>query len=188
MKLIVGLGNPGKQYEKTWHNLGFLTVEKFRQERDLSPWKKNSKFKAELTAGQVNKEKIILARPLTFMNNSGWAVKALMKYYKIKPEDLVIIHDDIDLPLGKLRLAKNSSSGGHNGIKSIIDELSTKDFIRIKIGIQTDKTKLVGAPDYVLEKFSRAQEKEINLLIKKAASAIETVVVQGLEKAMSEYN
>jgi len=188
MKLIIGLGNPGLKYQNTWHNLGFLAIDNFRQEQKFGAWKKNNKFPAEISTGKINGEKIILAKPLTFMNNSGWAVKATANYYKIKAADLIVVHDDIDLPLGKIRLAKNSSAGGHNGVKSIIDNLKTPDFVRVKIGILTDKTKLIDAADYVLKKFSRAQNTVVKASIKKTASALEAVITENLERAMNEYN
>ena len=107
MKLIIGLGNPGKQYKNTWHNLGFLTLDNFCQEQNFPVFKKNTKLLAEKSEGKIGKEKLILARPLTFMNNSGRALLALKKYYKIDPADIIVVHDDLDLPLGKIRLIKN---------------------------------------------------------------------------------
>lgn len=188
MKLIIGLGNPGKKYAGTWHNLGFSAVEELREVLDLPAFKKSAKFQADVSDGAYGQEKIILAEPLTYMNNSGNSVKAMANFYKIKPTDIVVIHDDIDLPLGKIRLATNSSAGGHNGVKSIIERLGTKNFNRVKIGIKTERLNKVDAADYVLEKIPSANRKTANEAIKKAVSALETAIVMGYERAMNEYN
>jgi len=173
MKLIVGLGNPGKKYDSTWHNAGFMALSELQQMLNFPTFKKSIKFKGELTKGEVNSETIILLRPLTYMNLSGSSVRILAKYYKVKNQDLIVIHDDLDLPLGKLRLAKDSSAGGHNGIKSIIEELSGKNFDRIKIGIKTSGLEKIAAADYVLMKADKAQ---LPLLLDQTKTAAEAAV------------
>lgn len=186
MKLIVGLGNPGKQYQNTWHNIGFATLEKLSEQFGFSDFKKSVKFKAEITKGEVAGETIILVKPQTFMNNSGLSVAAIANFYKIKPIDIIVIQDDLDLAAGKLRLAKDSSAGGHNGIKSIIEQLGTKDFMRVKVGIKTELLTKVDPADYVLMAYKKIPE--ISKLIKTAAEATATIIETGLAKAMNKYN
>jgi len=135
MKLIIGLGNPGKEYEKTRHNAGFLAVDKIIENFQFSIFNFQLKFNAEISQGIINNEKVISVKPQTFMNGSGQAVKAIADYYKIKPEDIIVIHDDLDIPLGKYKISKGKSSAGHKGVQSIIDLLGTKNFTRIRIGI-----------------------------------------------------
>jgi PTH1 family peptidyl-tRNA hydrolase len=177
MTLLVGLGNPGKQYEKTRHNAGFMVLDKMSAD-----FKFNKKFNAEVAAlppqpplsgGQ---QKIILAKPQTFMNLSGQAVQAIMSYYKISPEDLTVIHDDLDIPLGEYKIQKNRSSAGHNGVQSIIDSLGTQDFTRVRIGIQQSKVEgrrlKVDAEKYVLEKFNKNEFKIVEEVIEKIIAEI----------------
>ncbi len=188
MKLIIGLGNPGAQYANTWHNLGFLALDLIRREFDFEKFKPQAKLRAEISTGKIGREKIILVKPQTFMNDSGAAVGAALKYFKAKLTEIIVIHDDLDLPLGKLRLAQNSSAGGHNGIKSIIQALDAQNFIRIKIGIKTAKAEKIVAEKYVLEKIGRAQTETVFLTVKKAALATETIIASGLAAGMNEFN
>lgn len=188
MKLIIGLGNPGLQYKKTWHNLGFLALDELANDFDFEKFKLNKKFNSETAMGKIGKTKIILAKPQTYMNNSGLAVAAILKYYKIDTADLIVIHDDIDLPLSKLRIAIDSSAGGHNGVKSIIDILKTKNFARIKIGVKTDKINKLGATAYVLEKIDSKNLKQVKIETKKAAMAAKDIIENSLTLAMNLYN
>ncbi|MFA5020788.1 MAG: aminoacyl-tRNA hydrolase [Patescibacteria group bacterium] len=188
MKLIVGLGNPGKKYDRSWHNLGFSAAEELRRILDLPAFKKSIKFKAEVSAGSDGQEKLILAKPLTFMNNSGDSVSALASFYKIKPADIIIIHDDLDLPLGKIRLAADSSAGGHNGLKSIIEKLGTKNFNRVKIGIKTPGLEKIEAADYVLTTPIKSDRIQVKEQIKKAAEAARDLLAIGLAKSMNKWN
>ena len=159
MKLIIGLGNPGKKYEKTRHNLGFLAIDKLAEEIKIDDWKIKMQFSANIAQGNFNNEKIILAKPQTFMNNSGITVKSIGDYYKISAEKSLIIHDDIDLKLGEIKIQKNRGSAGHNGVRSIIDFLKTKDFIRIRIGIKPiDQELIIEAEKFVLQKFSKKED------------------------------
>ena len=163
MKLIIGLGNPGEEYKKTRHNVGFLTVDKIANSIQYSVFSIQQKFNAEISNGIIDNEKIILAKPQTFMNNSGQAVKAIVDYYKIDPENIIVIHDDLDIPLGKYKFSKNKNSGGHKGVQSIIDHLGTKDFSRIRIGIGTGvqvSTCKIPTEKFVLERFN---EKEMEI-------------------------
>ncbi|MBI2098890.1 aminoacyl-tRNA hydrolase [Candidatus Uhrbacteria bacterium] len=135
MKLIIGLGNPGREYETTRHNLGFMALDALRQELELPEFKENKKFQSLVSKGKRQNEEIILAKPLTFMNSSGEAVSRLFSYYKISLSDLLVIHDDIDLPWGAARLVRNRGSAGHKGVESVISSLGAKNFSRIKVGI-----------------------------------------------------
>jgi len=188
MKLIVGLGNPGKKYGGTWHNLGFAAIDEIRADFNLPILRKSARFQAFVSEGSFEKEKVILAQPLTYMNNSGESAKALASFYKIKPADIIVIHDDIDLPLGKIRLAKDSSAGGHNGIKSIIEQLGTKNFSRIKIGIKTAELEKMEAADYVLTAWDKGEKKTVLGQLKNAAEAAKDILESGLEKAMNKWN
>ena len=167
--LIAGLGNPGKKYAHTRHNVGFVFAdyffEKFHEEFGFSDWKLDKKLKSEISIGKIGKEKIILLKPQTFMNLSGEAVAAAKKYYKVKIDNIIIAHDDIDLLLGKYKISVASSSAGHNGAQNIIDILGTKNFGRLRIGTEnrTDKTK-IPTEEYVLGKFTAAEMKIISKL------------------------
>jgi PTH1 family peptidyl-tRNA hydrolase len=174
--LIVGLGNPGKEYEKTRHNAGFLFVdyfrEKYREKFSFDDWRSCKRLKSETSYGKFKKQRIVLLKPQTFMNLSGEAVAAAVKYYKLSPEDIIIVHDDIDLALGKYKISKNSSSAGHNGAQNIIDLLGTKDFTRIRIGVENrgDKKPASSADKiptekYVLGKFASAEMKVISKIL-----------------------
>lgn len=168
MFLIIGLGNPGKKYEKTRHNIGSRIINELKV---------------------LNLKNVILAQPSTFMNLSGKAVKDLYKKNKIKKEKFVlIIHDDIDLPLGKIKIVKNRGAGGHKGVESIIRELGTKDFIRFRIGICPKNGKPKNPEKFVLQKFDKEEEKIIKEVIKRTAEAIEFFLSEGLEKTMSKFN
>lgn len=187
MRLIVGLGNPGPEYKKTRHNVGFQTIEVLGKRLKAKGYR--SKFDAELAKGKIDGEKVILAKPQTFMNRSGQAVKTIADYHKIKPGNIWVIHDDIDLPLGTIRISKDGSSGGHKGVQSIINHLKTKNFPRFRIGIRpcmldTEcshvKHSVSNIEKFVLEKFSKAEEKIIKEVIKKTVQAIETALKEGL--------
>ncbi|MFN3301934.1 MAG: aminoacyl-tRNA hydrolase [Patescibacteria group bacterium] len=170
MKVIVGLGNPIPKYQGTRHNVGQAIVSYFQKINNFPKFQLNKKIESLISQGKINQEKIILVLPQTFMNESGRAVKKIIGNYKLKIENLIIIHDDIDLPLGKIRIRKNGSSGGHKGVQSIIDYLKTENFIRIKIGIRPNpefktqntkpQLKIQNLKRFVLQRFSK-EEKEI---------------------------
>lgn len=169
MKLIIGLGNPGKEYEKTRHNVGFATLQKLREkllEFGINNWEISKKFNAEICGCSVNNEKIILAKPLTFMNNSGEAVCLLMRYYKINILDLIVIHDDKDILIGEIKIQKDKNDAGHNGVKSIIEHLNNKNFTRVRIGIASENPKKMSdTAKFVLDKFSLLERKKIETAI-----------------------
>ncbi|MFA5355547.1 MAG: aminoacyl-tRNA hydrolase, partial [Candidatus Paceibacterota bacterium] len=149
MFLITGLGNPGEKYKNTWHNMGFLALDAFAKENDFPEFELKKILKAEISEKEVNGEKVILAKPQTFMNLSGETVGLLIKHYKTK--NLIVLHDDIDLPFGKLRIARNRGAAGHKGIESVVKVIKTKDFLRIRMGIQPEK-KPKNAESFVLKK------------------------------------
>ena len=160
MKIIVGLGNPGVEYQRTRHNAGFMAVNALAKELGLK-WKSNKKFKAEEAKG----EDFILIKPLTFMNESGAAVAAALAYYKLPSEGLIVVHDDLDIALGKYKISVDSRSAGHNGVQSIIDRLKTKNFKRLRIGIRTPALEKIPADKFVLQNFKPEELKIINSII-----------------------
>lgn len=167
--LLAGLGNPGKKYAKTRHNAGFMFAdyffEKYREEFGFSDWKLDKKLKSEISVGKCPGNKIILLKPQTFMNLSGEAVAAAKKYYKLKIENIFVAHDDIDLLLGKYKISVNSSSAGHNGAQNIIDLLGTKNFARIRIGVENRKDRKIATEKYVLGRFTAAEMKTISKIL-----------------------
>ncbi len=190
MKIIIGLGNPGEKYENTRHNVGFLAISDFRLKiSDFSDWKLNKKLNAEISEGKIDGEKIVLLKPSTFMNNSGQAVAAAARFYKIKPVEILVIHDDIDLPLGKIRIKKDGSSGGHRGVESIIASLGANNFPRLKIGVAPEKRpKNFDAAKFVLKKFAKTEEKTVGEIIKKATEAAAMILSGNISQAMNQFN
>lgn len=179
MKLIVFLGNPGNEYKKTRHNAGFLFADFLRKKWEIEEWKNEKKFNAELSVFFYFKRKIMLARPQTFMNLSGQSLEKIVSFFNILTENIIIIHDDKDLDFGKIRYKNNSSSGGHRGIESIINHLNTKDFARIKIGVEAreNETK-INTSDFVLSKFT---EIEIETLDQEIFPKVEKKLTEWLE-------
>lgn len=185
MKMIVGLGNPGKKYEQTKHNIGFMVVNQLAKEHGAT-FKKNT-FEAEVADFFVNGEKILLVKPLTFMNESGRAVGPLMTYFGIDLEELVIVADDLDLDVGKLRLRQKGSAGGHNGLKSIIAHLGTQEFNRIKIGIGRPNGNTVV--NHVLSTFGKDDAAVITNSVTRAAEAVEDLIAgNDFLKTMNRFN
>jgi len=183
--LIVGLGNPGKTYDRTRHNIGFAAVEKFARKNGLE-FKKQLKFKGALAAGKIGEDPLILLMPLTFMNLSGEAVELVMHYYQIDLSRLLILTDDVALPLGQLRIRINSGSGGHNGLKSIEECLQTNRYPRLRIGVgDRDEGDLA---DHVLARFSEEEEKLIPGVLDRAVQAVEIWLDKGLTSAMNFAN
>lgn len=180
MKLIVGLGNPGSEYNKTRHNVGFMVLDNYIK----GDW--HTKFNGLYQEKQVNGEKVLFVKPLTYMNNSGDCVVKFFNYYNIDINDLLVIQDDLDLEIGKYRLKKNSSSGGHNGIKSIIESLNSNEFTRLKIGIKSDKKNDVT--QFVLGKFSKEEMDIINKNIDISKDIIDSFINDGIDKTMNVYN
>lgn len=185
MKVIVGLGNPGDEYRLTRHNVGFMTVDEIAKKHHVD-FKLDAKLKAVIAIiPGVNKT--ILVKPVTYMNLSGEAVSAVLRYYKVEIDDLLVIYDDLDLDVGKLRLRQSGSAGGHNGIKSLIAHLKTQDFKRVRIGIS--RNKMMNVADYVLSKFSEDDMALINQAKAKVVDlSFEFIKDVSFHKLMSQYN
>jgi len=183
MKLIVGLGNPGKEYEMTRHNIGFMVISYMARLYTIKVSK--LKGKALIGEGMIAGEKVILAMPQTFMNLSGESVRELCAYYKIEPADVIVIYDDKDIDVGKIRVRPKGSAGGHNGMKSIIYQLGSDEFTRIRVGIGTPPQGLV---DYVLGRFSKEEQVAVAEAGKNAAEAAEMIIKEDVSAAMSHFN
>lgn len=183
--LIVGLGNPGIKYRETRHNFGFMVLDALAEELNI-PLKK-LKYKAMIGEGRLNDAKLILARPLTYMNNSGDAVWQLAKFFKVPHDHIMVAHDDLDLPLGVLRLRPGGGASGQRGVASIIQKLGTQDFPRVRLGISRPPGQM-DPVDYVLEKFLPNEKTLRDIVIKEAVSAIQVFVREGLNAAMNRYN
>ena len=193
MKLIAGLGNPGRSYANNRHNIGFMCISHFARAQGIQFDKKTGQ--ARIGTGEVADERVVLARPQTYMNLSGQAVSRLAKRFKISPDNLLIIHDDLDLPLGKIRICKGGSSGGHKGIDSIIACIGSRDFCRIRVGIgrpdvfeSSVKDKEAEVFDYVLSDFSPEEKKLVAKVITEVGEAITCLLTEGLTSAMNKYN
>ncbi len=173
MKLIVGLGNPGSQYENTRHNAGFIAIDNFAKRHNLE-FSLEPKLKGALAKGQINGEKVFLLKPMTYMNLSGESVIAVLNYYKIEVDDMIIISDDLDSPLGRIRLRDHGSSGGHNGHKSIVNHIHTESYKRIKIGIGRDEN--IPVVDWVLKKLNEDELATLNQAADKVTDALDEFV------------
>ena len=186
MFLIAGLGNPGRQYEKTRHNMGFDTIDELIDRHRIPQG--GIAHKAMYGKGMIAGEKILAVKPLTYMNLSGEAIREYVNYYKMDPEtELIVIYDDIDLEPGQRRIRKKGSAGGHNGIKSIIAQIGTQNFYRIKVGVGA-KPKGWDLADYVLGRFSSEERELVDKAICDAADAVEMILKDGIEAAMNHYN
>jgi len=183
--LIVGLGNPGLAYRHNRHNVGFMVADALADKLEIPL--KRVKFKAQIGNGKLEDIRIIIAKPLTFMNNSGEAVAPLVRYFKVPLERLLVIHDDMDLPLGTLRMRPSGGSAGHNGMLSIFDKLGTNAIPRLRVGIGRPPGRMDPA-DYVLQDFPRSEEELLSMVITQACEAVLAFITTGLEKAMNTYN
>ncbi|MDF2926292.1 MAG: aminoacyl-tRNA hydrolase [Paenibacillaceae bacterium] len=186
MKWFVGLGNPGAQYGKTRHNVGFMAVDRIAAQWGLS-WKENGKCKALIAEGAVAGNKVALVKPQTYMNLSGESVRAFMNYYKAGLDDMIVLYDDLDTVFGQIRLRYQGSAGGHNGIKSIIAHTGTQTFNRIRIGISRPAPGYDIA-NYVLSDFRKEEAKELPLILERTADAVAATFTGTFEQAMGKYN
>ncbi|OPL07803.1 MAG: peptidyl-tRNA hydrolase [delta proteobacterium ML8_F1] len=184
MKLIVGLGNPGKKYDLSRHNIGFIVLDYFSREVKIPITK--VKFKSYTGEFLHKGEKIILLKPQTYMNLSGEAVKRAVDYYGIAPGDLLVVYDDVDIPLGSIRLRKKGSGGTHNGMRNIVYQLQDDEFPRLRFGI--GKNEHIPLTDYVLMNFPREEFDVVRASVRDAASAIEVFIDRGIDAAMNQYN
>ena len=198
MRLIIGLGNPGEEYKNTRHNIGREVAEKCAKKNGLPDFEYDKKSNALVGQGKIGpasakgyseakKEKVVFALPETFMNKSGLAVSALAKYYKIKPEQIFIAHDDVDLPVGRMKISFDKSSAGHKGVENVMKNLKTQKFWRVRIGIG-GKKKTKQAMELVLKKFSAKESEEMKKVVKKACDALACAASESPQKAMTVYN
>lgn len=186
MKLVVGLGNPGPEYERTRHNVGYRVVDKLASRLG---WKwSERRSRAILASGTIGIEKVVLAKPITFMNLSGQAVGELVHWYKIHPEDLLVVYDELDLPVGKVRLRARGSAAGHNGMKDIIHHLHTNAFPRLRVGIGHPTSSHIQGKDHVLSKPKEDERILLEIGEDRAVEAIELAIMQGIDSTMNIVN
>ena len=187
MKVIAGLGNPGAEYANTPHSIGFEVVDAVARGIGAS-WKGSSSFKGELATGLLGGVKVLLVKPQTYMNLSGECVSPVLKYHNATINDLLVVSDDIDLPVGRLRIRKGGSAGGHNGLKSVIERTGSSDFVRLRIGVGRDPQSRSNVIGYVLGKFSPEARKAMDEVVAAAAEAVGAIENENLETAMNRYN
>ncbi|MBC5998019.1 aminoacyl-tRNA hydrolase [Romboutsia ilealis] len=185
MYVVVGLGNPGKQYENTRHNVGFNVIDILAKEYDISVSK--IKHKALIGEGRVGSEKVLLVKPQTYMNLSGETLIDIYNYYKVDMENIIVIYDDIDLDVGKIRIRKKGSGGTHNGMRSIIKCLGANDFPRVRVGVSKPKPGQDLA-DFVLSRFRKEENNDVELGLEKAAKAVDVMIKDNVDLAMNKYN
>jgi PTH1 family peptidyl-tRNA hydrolase len=183
--IIFGLGNPGREYEQTRHNIGFIAIDKLSIAWNVDITR--VRYKSLTGEGKFGENKIILVKPLTFMNRSGNAVSSFMQFYKIDAARILVIHDDMDLPFGSLRIREDGGSAGQRGMQSIISKIGTNEFARLRIGIGRPPGRM-DAVDYVLKKFTEKDQLGLDLVLDSIVRAIETLLTDGIEKAMTLYN
>ncbi len=187
MKLIVGLGNPGREYAASRHNIGFNCLGYFARQHKIAL--KSKQAHARVGQGEISGEPVLLARPYTFMNQSGKSVRTLVEKFRVGLEDLIVIHDDMDLPLGKIRIRMGGSGAGHKGVNSIISELGSQEFARIRVGIgRPDETDEAGVIDYVLSPLNPEEKAVITQIISRVGEALLCILSQGLNIAMNRFN
>ena len=188
MKLIIGLGNPGTKYQNTRHNAGFKAIDFLAKYFGFDKFKLSTKHKAELSEGQIADERVILVKPQTYMNLSGNTAQSLSRFYKIPIDDIMAIYDDADIPFGTLRIRPSGSAGGHNGVRSLIENLGTDEFVRIRLGIAPMHTFRGELEDYVLGKLNAKEQAALKPVIENIPNAIETLLKEGIEVGMNKYN
>lgn len=190
--IVVGLGNPGEEYVNTRHNVGRIVLDAFSQDKKLKEWQEDKKLKALRVEAKIGKSKVVLIKPETFMNKSGESVKPIVKSKKVA-ETLVVVHDDLDLPLGKIKISFAKSSGGHKGVESIMRAIKTEDFIRLRLGISGETASgKIKKPDgeekvidAILGDFKKSEADDLKKVIKKAVIALELIIKEGRERATS---
>ena len=190
MKIIVGLGNPGKSYENTRHNAGWIVLDALHKELKAPPFKNEKKFKAQISTATFNAEKIILVKPLTLMNLSGESVGPIAKFYKIEPENIIAIYDDLDTQFGNIRIRKKGSAGTHNGMKSMVERLG-ENFPRLRIGIESrgiTSAKEQETTSFVLSPFKKAEKATLKEVMNRGVGALKTILSKDLDTAMNNYN
>lgn len=183
--LVVGLGNPGPEYELTYHNLGFLVVDRLAERHGIRVTRKEAM--ALVGVGRIGPVEVVLAKPQTYMNVSGPSVKNLLEKYSLTPDRLTLIYDELDLPWGTLRIRPKGSAGGHHGVESVIRSVGTNEFVRLRLGIHPGHPISDGA-DFVLSRIRKAQMNELEQLLDVAAQAVESILAEGVEKSMTRFN
>lgn len=183
--LLVGLGNPGKEYQNNRHNIGFMALDRIAKEYGIE--QKKVKSKAIVLEGRYQQKRVILIKPQTYMNLSGEAVASLARFYKINPDRVLVMHDDLDLPFGTIRLRPGGGPGGQKGIASIIERLGTQQFPRVRIGIGRPPGRMQAA-DYVLQDFSKGEKEELEFILGSVVKAVNVFLVDGMDGAMNQYN
>ena len=184
MKIIVGIGNPGKQYADTRHNIGFMVVERLADENRLGSWRR--RFHSRAVEGRITNIRVLLMKPQTFVNESGRAVRDAVDWCQVSPHDVIIVCDDFNLPLGKLRVRGSGGSGGHNGLESVIDRLGTADVSRLRIGIGAEKRS--DDRDFVLSPFTASEREVMDTAVEHAVCALKVWLKSGLERCQNEFN
>lgn len=184
MKIVVGLGNPGNQYKETRHNIGFQVVDELARRWSVAAWKR--RYEAEVSEHRAIGP-VLLVKPQTYMNLSGSSVREAAKFYKTPPEDIIVIHDDLDLPSGRLRIRERGGSGGHRGIESILAQLGSDEFVRVRFGVGRPPEGWESA-DYVLGRFAAEEQALIREAVGKAADAVEAILKEGTAAAMNRFN
>jgi len=185
LRLVVGLGNPGESYSETRHNAGFLTADKISEAFSIAFAKR--KFDTRFGIGSVDGIKVILAKPMAFMNRSGPQIQKIAGYFRILCEDMLVVHDDIDLAFGKIKIKEKGGDGGHRGIRSLIDAFGGGDFVRLRIGVGRPEAG-IGAADYVLGKFTLEERKNLDRIITTAKDAVVTTLCKGTKEGMNRFN
>jgi len=185
--LVVGLGNPGKEYRDTRHNFGFLAVDELARKMDV-PFCRLSSLEAEVAVGELSSRSVALVKPFTYMNLSGRAVAVLAKFYQLRePAQIIIIHDDLDIPLGRIKIKSGGGAGGHKGVRSIIESLGTEEFLRIRLGIGLEERPL-EVIDYVLAPFAPEEQDARQRVVAEAANAVQMIIQDGPEKTMNFFH
>jgi len=194
MLLIVGLGNPGKKYEKTRHNIGFMVLDRlikdlrYRTSQEKSSFSFNQNLQSAISIVKLNNQKIILAKPQTYMNLSGKAVKKLLSYYKVDQNNLWLIYDDIDLPLGAIRIRQKGSSGGHKGVQSVLDEIKTDYFVRFRIGIGSNRYQDISSEKYVLQRFTSKEKEMVEKILDQSVDLLLECIKKGVKEKTVKLN
>jgi len=185
MRLLVGLGNPEPRHAKNRHNIGFMAVDKLVRQHEFAPFR--AKFSGAYAEGTVAGERVIALKPMTFMNLSGDSVGACARFFKIQPEEIAVIHDELDLAPGKLRVKRGGGTAGHNGLRSIESHLHSRDFLRVRIGVGKPADPRRGA-NHVLSRFSKRDREVVDVVVEQAADAVEVILAEGVDAAMNRFN
>jgi len=184
VKIIVGLGNPGIPYRMTRHNIGFQVVDRLAKLNHIPL--RTKRFKSLYGTGWIDSQQVVLAKPMTFMNRSGEAVKKEADFFHLRTEDLVVVHDDLDLSFGRIRFKQRGGDGGHQGVRSIIDRMGENNFLRLKVGIGRPPRGMDSA-EYVLDVFDKIERSHLDQILSQAAESLKVMLLEGLEKAMNQY-